>query len=72
MKTHNDKQFLIKLLPSFLVGPITQMVTYLSSAGIGVDILGVPKHEFGTCTITSVGSLGIDDAFAPIPRNIYI
>lgn len=47
------------------------MVSYLSSAGVGVDVLGMPKHEFGSCVITSIGSIGIDDAFAPIPRIIF-
>jgi len=81
LKAHNDKQSFVRLLPSLyliylnfysLLGPIMQGVSYLSSAGIGLNFMGMPKHEFGSCTITSIGSIGIEDGYVPIPRKIKL
>ena len=58
---------LMYFLPTFLLGPFIQIISFLSSIGLSLEILGLKKFEFGSCVITSIGSLGIDDSYAPIP-----
>jgi hypothetical protein len=58
----------VNFLPTFLIGPIMQVSSYLASIGISVDIFGVKGYEFGSCVLTSIGSLGIESGFPPIPR----
>ena len=66
-KDQNLKMKIFKLIPTFITGPFTQIVSYLSSIGIKIDAVRLKKFEFGSCVITSIGSLGIDDSYAPIP-----
>lgn len=66
-----DKDFekskgLLKLLPTWLIRPIVQLIGYATSVlGIGVPALGLESRPFGTCIITSIGMLGLDAAYAP-------
>ena len=48
-------------------GPFTQIFSYLSSIGLRIDALGLKRFEFGSCVITSLGKLDIDNSYAPIP-----
>ena len=66
-KDQNIKMKMFKLVPTFLTGPITQIVSYLSSMGYKVKAIGLRKFEFGSFVITSIGGLGIEFSFAPIP-----
>ena len=66
-KDQNKKMNLMYFLPTFLLGPFIQIISFLSSIGLSLEILGLKKFEFGSCVITSIGSLGIDDSYAPIP-----
>jgi hypothetical protein len=68
---HNKKMSAVNFLPTFLIGPIMQVSSYLASIGISVNFLGVKGYEFGSCVLTSIGSLGIESGFPPIPR-IYL
>ncbi len=34
--------------------------------------MGIKKYEFGSCVVTSVGSLGLENCLVPIPRILYI
>ena len=52
-----------------LLGPILQITGYISSIGISIKSLGLTKNEFGSCVVTSIGTLGIEDGYPPIPRN---
>ena len=61
------KMKIFKFIPTFLSGSFTQIVSYLSSIGLKFESIGIKKFEFGSCVITSIGSLGIEDSFAPIP-----
>ena len=63
----NKKMNLYKLIPTFLLGPMTQIFSYISSIGIQVKTLGLKQFEFGSCVITNIGSIGIENSFAPIP-----
>ena len=66
-KDQNIKMKMFKFVPTFLTGPITQIVSYLSSIGIKVKAIGLRKFEFGSFVITSIGGLGIEHSYAPIP-----
>jgi hypothetical protein len=66
-KDQNFKMKIFKFIPTFLTGPFTQIVSYLSSIGVKINAVGLKRFEFGSCVITSIGSLGIDDSYAPIP-----
>ena len=58
---------IFKFIPTYITGPFTQIVSYLSSIGVKFDALGLKKFEFGSCVITSIGGLGIEYSYAPIP-----
>ena len=66
-KDQNKKMNLYRLIPTFLMGPMTQIFSYISSIGIKVKSLGLKQFEFGSCVITSIGGLGIENSFVPIP-----
>jgi len=66
-EVHNKKNKIGTTIPSFLLAPLVQITSYLSSIGVGIKELGMRPFEFGSCVITSIGSIGISDAFVPIP-----
>jgi len=58
----------LKYLPVFILRPLVYWVGFLGgSLGLNIPILGVRKFAFGSCLITSVGMLGLDQAFVPFP-----
>ena len=63
----NKKMNFYKLVPTFIMGPLTQLFSYLSAIGVKAEFLGVRKFEFGSCVITSIGGLGIEYSLVPIP-----
>lgn len=63
---HVHVQPMIRALPTFLLRPIVHFVGWLGCClGLSVPALGVKPFPFGTCIVTSVGSMGMDTAFAP-------
>ena len=66
-KDQNKKMNLYRLIPTFIMGPMTQIFSYISSIGIQVKTLGLKQFEFGSCVITNIGSIGIEHSFVPIP-----
>ena len=70
-RKNKDQNFKMKIfssfIPTFFTGPFTHTFSYLSSIGIRIDALGLKRFEFGSCVITSLGKLDIDDSYAPIP-----
>jgi pyruvate/2-oxoglutarate dehydrogenase complex dihydrolipoamide acyltransferase (E2) component len=57
---------LLRLLPTWLIRPILWTTGYITGAlGFDLKALGLTKFPFGSCVITSVGMLGIDEGFAP-------
>jgi hypothetical protein len=66
-KDQNFKMKIFKFIPTYITGPFTQIVSYLSSIGVKFDALGLKKFEFGSCVITSIGGLGIEYSYDPIP-----
>ena len=71
-KDQNTKMNMYKLVPTFLTGPIVQIICYLSSIGFKVRPIGLKKYEFGSLVITSIGSLGIEHSYAPIPPFTFV
>jgi pyruvate dehydrogenase E2 component (dihydrolipoamide acetyltransferase) len=53
-------------MPTWLLRPIVWFTGFLTaSLGISVKALGLEAFPFGSCIVTSVGMLGIDEGFAP-------
>jgi pyruvate dehydrogenase E2 component (dihydrolipoamide acetyltransferase) len=62
----NKSKPLLKALPVFLVRPLVHLVGYLSSClNLNIPALGVRPAPFGTAMITSLGMMGVEQAFAP-------
>ena len=62
----NKAKPLLKALPTWALRPIIFMTGWLaSSAGLSIPALGVRPYAFGSAIITSVGMLGVDEAYAP-------
>lgn len=56
----------VRAIPAFLLRPIIKLTGWLSGAlGVNIPALGVERHAFGSCVITSVGMLGFDEGYAP-------
>ena len=54
-----------------LIGPLCQILSYLSSIGLSLTFIGLKSYEFGSCVITNIGGIGIEDSFAPIPALTF-
>jgi len=66
-KDQNFKMLIFKFIPTFITGPFSQIAGYLSSVGLKLKAIGLKRFEFGSCVVTSIGGLGIEHSFAPIP-----
>ena len=66
-KTHKKINALPALLPTFLLKPIGELLSYLA-VNCGIWLPGSPlkQKNFGHFVITNVGTLNIEKAFAPI------
>ncbi|MDX1658489.1 MAG: 2-oxo acid dehydrogenase subunit E2, partial [Nitriliruptorales bacterium] len=57
---------LIKVLPPFLLRPVVHAIGWLTGAlGLEAKSVGLERYPFGSAIVTSVGMLGLDDAFVP-------
>ena len=71
LRTHRDVDFnksmnLVPYLPTWLLRPVLQITGYLTSVlGIRMKSLGLEAYPFGSCIVTSVGMMGIDEGYAP-------
>ena len=50
---------------------MSQILSYLSFIGLSLSLIGLMICEFGSCVITNIGSIGIEDSFAPIPALTF-
>jgi pyruvate dehydrogenase E2 component (dihydrolipoamide acetyltransferase) len=68
----DDKSFertkkLFHLLPGWFVGPLIDVMGFiLYTLNIWSPLVNAPKDGFGSAMLTSIGSLGLDHAFAPL------
>ncbi len=57
---------LLRALPTWLIRPLLFVTGWLASAlGVSIPALGVRPFPFGSCVVTSVGMLGLDEGYAP-------
>lgn len=57
----------LNMLPFFLFRPVLKFLEFIQyTMNINPKMLGLPEDPFGSVMITSVGMLGIDEAFAPL------
>lgn len=57
----------LDLLPAFLYRPVLWFLAVLQYAlNLDLRFLGLPRDAFGSAMVTSIGSLGIDEAYAPL------
>jgi len=69
----NKIENLTRILPTFILKPLATITAFLSNCcGIDVKPLGLNKYAFGGGIITSVGMLGIEDAFAPFTPFFHV
>ncbi|MFP4599174.1 MAG: 2-oxo acid dehydrogenase subunit E2 [Persicimonas sp.] len=56
----------LKMMPRFLLPGFLKFIGWLTS-GLGLDLssFGLEAFPFGSCIVTSVGMLGIDEGFVP-------
>lgn len=55
-----------KLLPPMVIRMALKLSTWLAfNLGIDITPLAVKKNTFGAATVTSIGSLGLNDAIVP-------
>lgn len=56
----------IRRLPPWLLRPVVRLIGWLTGAlGIEARTLGLERFPFGSAIVTSVGMLGLDEAFVP-------
>jgi len=71
LRTGNDEDWeatkgLLRLFPTWVLRPIVWFTGWLTaSLGVGAKPLGLEKQPFGSGIVTSVGMLGLDEAYAP-------
>jgi pyruvate/2-oxoglutarate dehydrogenase complex dihydrolipoamide acyltransferase (E2) component len=72
IRTQNDPAFrqmknLMRALPSFLARSLINFSEFiLMTLNLWTPLMGVPRDAFGSVMVTSIGSLGLDDALAPL------
>ncbi|MCP4503478.1 MAG: 2-oxo acid dehydrogenase subunit E2 [Deltaproteobacteria bacterium] len=58
---------MFKKIPSFLLNKVLNTIGFLSyTLNLNLKFLGVPKDPFGSCMVTNVGSLGLEEAYVPL------
>lgn len=71
LRAGKDKEFkksnnLARMLPTWLIRPLVTFIGWLTgSLGVSLPAAGLEAFPFGTCIITSVGMLGLDEGFVP-------
>lgn len=71
LRSGQDEEFekskgLLRALPTWLLRPLLGAIGWITaSLGISVPALGLEAFPFGSCIVTSVGMLGVEEAYAP-------
>lgn len=56
----------LRWMPTWIIRPMIWLTGWLtSSLGVSIPTFGLEAFPFGSCMITSVGMLGLDEAYAP-------
>lgn len=57
---------MLRALPTWILRPLLRFTGWLTaSLGVSLPALGLEAFPFGSCILTSVGMLGVEEAFAP-------
>ena len=63
---HKKQTGFAKFLPACLVSVLIELTSFFTyKLGISVDSMKIKKRQFGAAYVTSLGSLGFEDAVAP-------
>jgi len=70
VKAHKDKELegtrsMMGRLPGALVGPVLRLTSWLAY-DVNVKVPGVARDAFGSVMITNIGSIGLEEAYAPL------
>ena len=58
---------MLRRIPGLLIGPTLRFMTFLGyTLNLDLRRFGVPKDPFGSAMVTNIGSLGLDNAYAPL------
>jgi len=67
-----NKSMALSVLPTWLLSPAIKLVCMLSNGfGVSIPPVGVNAFAFGSAVVTSVGMMGIDEAWAPLTPYLY-
>jgi hypothetical protein len=78
IKTNQDQSFhgskkIFKILPAFFARTLLAIVRWIQyEFNIWLPFFGNPQDAFGSVMVTSVGSLGIDEAYCPMAKYTKI
>ena len=56
---------LFRFVPYLLLGAFTKLISFLSYT-LNLKLPGVPSDPFGSVMVTNIGSIGLDEAYAPL------
>ena len=63
---HKKQMKPFKLVPACIVGVMTELISFVvNKLGISIPAMKAEKHALGAAMLTSLGSLGFEDAIAP-------
>ena len=63
---HKNQMKPFKLVPTFIVTFLMDVISFIANKlGIAFPSFKIEKHAFGAACVTSLGSLGFEDATAP-------
>ncbi len=72
VKAHRDRELAgarsrMARLPTWLVGPMLRMTAFLGyDLNLDLRRCGIPRDPFGSMMITNIGSIGLEEAYAPL------
>jgi len=78
VRTGKDENFkanvdLARMMPTILLNPVVQLAGFLGNViGLTIKPLGLDAHAFGSIVVTSIGSLGIEEAYAPFTPMFHV
>src|SRR3989339_201630 len=66
-KEYSKSKGIMELLPGWFVGPLLDTLAFiLYNLNFWSPLIGAPRDGFGSAMVTSIGSLGLERAYAPL------
>jgi pyruvate/2-oxoglutarate dehydrogenase complex dihydrolipoamide acyltransferase (E2) component len=62
---------ILRIMPTWILRPIVKLTGFLTS-GLGIPAMGLEAFPFGSAVVTSVGSFGLEEAYAPPIPFAYV